>query len=127
MRNIIVLAFALCCMAACKKTDTPFVNSSIVGSWRLSERLIDPGGGMGTWIKADSSNPSYLEFKEDGLVNNSPGNLFHWDHYELTSDSTITLLSGTQEFHLSYHFSKTLLTLLGGCFEACGQKYVPVP
>ena len=49
VKNLILLTVILFSLVACKKTVTQNSNSSIVGKWRLSEYLADPGDGSGTW------------------------------------------------------------------------------
>jgi hypothetical protein len=125
VKNLILLTVILFSLVACKKTVTQNSNSSIVGKWRLSEYLADPGDGSGTWHSAASLNPSYLEFKEDGTLSVSPYSVNSWDHFQVTSDSTIILFRGSDQFTRGYHFSTTLLTLSGGCTEACEERYIP--
>jgi hypothetical protein len=125
MKNFILVAAVLCSLVACKKAVTQFSNSSIVGKWKLSEYLADPGDGSGTWHSAASLDPSYLEFKEDGTLSVSPYSVYSCDHFQVTSDSTIIFFRGSEKFDRWYHFSKTLLTLSGGCIEACGGRYIP--
>ncbi len=125
MKSLILLAAILISLAGCKKAVTQTSNNSIVGKWKLSEYLADPGDGSGTWQPATTMIPSYLEFKEDGSLSASPYSVNSWDHFQVTSDSTIILFRGADQFPRGYHFSKTLLTLNGGCFEACGERYIP--
>ena len=126
MRNFILVAAVLFSLVACKKTATQFSNSSIVGKWKLSEYQADPGDGSETWHSTASLNPSYLEFKEDGTLSVSPYSLSSWDHFQVTSDSTIIFFRGSDQFTRAYHFSKTLLSLYNrGCIEACGERYIP--
>ena len=125
MKNFILLTAILFSLAACKKIVSQNSNSSLIGKWQLSEYLADPGDGSGTWHSAASMNPSYLEFKDDGTLNVTPYSVNNWDHYQLTSDSTITFLRGSDQFIRWYHYSKTLLTISGGCIEACEERYIP--
>ena len=126
MKNLVLMTAILFSLVACKKTDNQTINRSIIGKWKLSESLADPGDGSGTWHPVDSSNPIYLEFKKDGTLIVSPYMVNSWDHFQLTSDSTIIFFSGSQQFTRGYHFSMTLLTISGGCIEACGGRYIPV-
>lgn len=52
MKRVFVLAVVVCSVTACKK-NIQLHNSSIVGKWKLSEYLADPGDGSGTWQPAD--------------------------------------------------------------------------
>ncbi len=127
MKNFILLTAILFSLADCQKATTQTVNNSIIGKWKLSEYLADPGDGSGTWHAASSTlGSSYLEFKEDGTLNVSPLSPNSWDHFQLTSDSSIIFFSGGNQSSWGYHFSNTLLTLYGPCIEACGERYIPV-
>jgi hypothetical protein len=125
MKNCLLLAVILFFSGACKKSSTQSGNSSIIGKWQLSEYLADPGDGRGTWNPVDSSNPSYLEFKADGTLVSTPNTTNSWDHFQLTSDSSVILFRGSDQFIKAYHISNTILTLSGGCIEACGERYIP--
>src|SRR5450432_3061239 len=109
MKNLVLLTAILFSLVACNKTATQTINRSIIGKWKLSEYLADPGDGSGAWHPVDSSNPSYLEFKKDGTLSVSPYFVNSWDHFQLTSDSTIIFFSVSQEFTRWYQFSTTLL------------------
>ena len=124
MKKVFIWAVVVCSVTACKKSLRLY-NSSIVGNWKLSEYLADPGDGSGTWQPADPSHPGYLEFKADGTLIMSPYNIYNSDHYQVTSDSTMIFLRGSESFHMWYHFSETLLTLNPLCYEACGERYIP--
>jgi hypothetical protein len=124
MKILTLLTAILFCLVACKKTTTQADNISIIGKWKLSEYLADPGDGSGTWHVSDPLNPSYREFKGDGILVDSPSSATSWTHFQLTSDSTIIFSRDSEQLTISYHVSKTLLTLSGGCIEACGERYV---
>lgn len=125
MKKIILLAIVVFSVTACKK-NARSENSSIVGKWKLSESLADPGDGSGTWQAADPLHPRYLEFKKDGTLSISPNNIYNADHYQLTSDSTMIFLRGAENFPFRYHFSETILILYPPCDEPCGEKYIAV-
>ena len=126
MKKVIFLAAALFFVAACKKATTRSVHDGIVGKWKVSEYLADPGDGSGTWQPANPSNPMYLEFKSNGMLVANPSGGNNFDHYELTSDSTLIFSGGNQNAQRWYRLSDTSLTITGGCFEACGTRYIPV-
>jgi hypothetical protein len=52
MRKVFLFAAMLSLVTACKKTIQVH-NISIVGKWKLSESLADPGDGSGTCQPAD--------------------------------------------------------------------------
>jgi hypothetical protein len=125
MKKIFLVASVVCLVIACKK-NVAFHNSGIVGKWKLTEFLSDPGDGSGSWQAADRWHPRYLEFNSDGTLTILPDNIYNSDHYQLTSDSTMIFMRGSQNFPMWYYFSETSLTLHPPCFEACGERYIAV-
>ena len=125
MKNIIVITSILLSLVACKKDITQFSNGNIVGKWKLSESRNDIGNGIMNWQPADSLNPSYLEFKEDGTLTILPYNVYSADHFQVTSDSTIIFMRGSEKFNRGYHYTKSLLHLYGGCIETCEERLIP--
>jgi hypothetical protein len=127
MKKILLLTLVCCLGAGCKKTvQSPnTARESLLGKWMLSEFLVDPGDGSGTYQPADPTHPVYLEFKPNDSLIMSPANIYS-DFYEITSDSTILFGRGPDQFASRYEFSETLLTLHPRCYEPCGQKYIPV-
>ena len=126
MKKVIFYFAVLIFASACKKSTTPTVHNGITGKWKVSAYLADPGDGSGDWQPADPSVPGYLEFKENGSLIITPLSLNNFDHYELTSDSTLNFKKGSASFQRRYRLSTTLLTITGGCDEACGTWYIPV-
>ena len=125
MKKVFFLAAVICFVTGCKK-NIQVENSSLAGKWKLQEYLADPGDGSGTWQAADPLHPGYLEFKKDGTLIFSPNNIYNSDHYQLTSDSTMIFLRGSDNFPMRYHFSETLLTLYPPCIEPCGERYIAI-
>lgn len=121
----LLFVLALSVIVACKK-NTRVENNSLVGKWKLTESYADPGDGSGKWQKTDPSNPHYLEFTSDGKLISWPADIYNSDHYQVTSDSTMIFIRGTERFPMRYIFTKTLLTLFTPCIEVCGSKYIPV-
>ena len=104
-------------------------NSSIVGRWVLTDYLADPGNGSGTWQKADSRNPKYIEFTASGeyIPHDTTGN---YNRYEILGDSAIRFtrtIPPTRQETVHYTFSPTKLRLLPLCMEGCGYVYKPAP
>ncbi len=109
---------------ACKKNNAE--NSSLIGKWKLTEYLADPGNGSGTWQPADPLHPEYLEFKKDGILIFSANNIYNPDHYQITSDSTMIFIRSVENFPIRYHLYGNQLSLYPPCIEACGERYISV-
>lgn len=124
MKYVFFIAAILCFAASCKK-NAPVINDSIIGKWKLAAALSDPGDGSGKWIPTNPFNPIYLQFNADGTLTNTPTTINDWDHYHITSDTTIIFSWGAQSFNMKYEFTPNLLTIYPLCIEPCGIKYVP--
>ena len=129
MNKLFVVAMLVCVIACNKKngaTAGKRADGSIVGKWKLTESLADPGDGSGVWTAADPVNPVYLEFKEDNSLIFTPSGIYNSDHYRILSDSTILFLRDTDQLQLRYKLLENKLTLTPPCYEPCGQKYIAV-
>jgi hypothetical protein len=102
--------------------------NSIVGKWIETAYLADPGDGSGTW-QPDNSGSNYIIFNEDSSAKTNGNPYFGGlKSYHILSDSTLTLVysDGTM-FPQTYKVENNSLTLMGGCIEACGSKYIKAP
>ena len=127
MKKFILIVVVGTLGAGCKKTSTASTSerTSLLGKWMLTEYLVDPGDGSGTYQPADPTHPVYIEFKANDSLIMTPANIYA-DVFEVTSDSTILLGSDSEKYTIRYEFRSALLTLHPRCYEPCGQKYIPV-
>ena len=125
MKSTMLFLIVAYCLFSCRKPDQ-VMHSSLIGKWKLSESLMDPGDGSGKWQPANPANPAWLEFKNNGLLVITPYQQYNSDHYLIYTDSTMILYHNTDTFYIRYRFTSSLLTIYPQCYEACGSKYVPV-
>jgi hypothetical protein len=125
MVKFILMAVMVLAVAGCKKNSS-VEDGGLIGKWKLTESYADPGDGSGTWHMADPSNPQYLEFRDDGRLIFSPADMYDSDHYQVTSDSTMNFIRGSESFPMRYHLSENMLSLFPPCIEGCGLKYISV-
>ena len=124
MKNCIksVLLFSLLLFACTKSSDNK-TNVSLIGKWRLTETLVDPGDGSGKWTKVNSDD--YIQFTEDSTYQTNKPATGDIVKFSLPTDSTITFIYVTgQSSSYYYKINGNELTIMGGCYEACGSKYV---
>lgn len=117
--------FSALLIASCNKTADNAANSTLTGKWILIETLADPGDGSGTWRPADPPNHFYLKFNANSTVeSNIYTGLGGLKEYSVLNDSTVnfTYAEGGS-FNLRYKINSSVLTLTGGCIEACGSKF----
>jgi hypothetical protein len=121
MKYFIALSFLFMLMACTKSSDK--TSSSLVGRWKLTETLADPGDGSGTWMPATADY--IIQFNKDSTAYENPVNPYrNINRYSVSSDSTLTLFytNGTSsDFY--FKIESNTLTIMGGCIEACGTRY----
>jgi hypothetical protein len=117
---ITAFSFFLITLACTKSADN---NSSIIGRWKLTETLADPGDGSGKWMPATTNY--IIQFNEDSTAYENPVNPYrNVNRYSVTNDSTLTLFySNGTSFSFYFKIESNTLTITGGCIEACGAKY----
>ena len=115
-----------CAIIACKKTCTEGnADNSIVGKWKMTESLIDPGNGSGTWIP-DGSGVTFVTFFANGTLSNNTTFLTGYDRYYTTPDSKIYVIktSSSDTARMGYLLEPGKLTINPQCYEACGYRFV---
>jgi hypothetical protein len=119
-------------IAACSKENMEIIDvfgnpKVLVGKWKLSETLSDPGDGSGKWTKVSRDNNQYIEFKENGEL--IYGN---YKTYMVKDSTTLTFTEadGVTYQYLSYALQNGILSLSPAgpiwCIEACGTRYKKV-
>lgn len=103
-------------MTAC----TPSSQIGLVGKWKMTHYLADPGDGSGTWQAASEENPSVLEFRTDGTLAES-GN--SGSKYKIMDDSTVVFIRDTDSIRVGFRIEGKQLTLNPPCIEPCGQRF----
>ncbi len=127
---LFIIGFSIACT---KSTNTDKSGNkgdvSLIGKWILIEQLTDPGDGSGTWHQDNSD--AYIVFKSDSSFEYNKGNLnfnnvpFESVKYSLPNDSAITFIDSNELSYLRYYkINVDTLTIMGGCYEACGSKYI---
>jgi hypothetical protein len=119
-----ILLLVLFVLISCSKSseNSNKIPASLIGRWNLTEYLADPGDGSGTWKHTETED--YIEFTQDSTVlSNKPGT-GDITRFGLPNDSTILFIYPTYNITNSYKIEGNQLTLMGGCIEACGSKYI---
>jgi len=127
-KGILFLALMGFLSSCCKEDDDMKSNcSDIVGSWKLTEVLADPGDGSGTFHSVTSSKT--LKFNKSGNVT-SNGSICEMS-IESNSNSSATYSEDNetincQNTEIRYELNGNTLVLTYPCFEACEAKYIKV-
>ena len=123
---------AILIITACSKENNEIIDvlanpEVLVGKWKLSETLSDPGDGSAKWKKASGS--SYIEFRANGELGNSYGD---YKTYAVKDSSILkfTEADGVKYQNYSYELKDGKLSMSPAgpiwCIEACGARYVKV-
>src|SRR4051812_23907892 len=116
MMKYFITLFLLFVLIACTKSSNKAL-SSLIGRWKLTETLVDPGDGSGTWMPATTNY--IIQFNNDSTAYENPVNPYrNINKYSITNDSTLTLFysNGTSQ-SLYFKIQDNTLTLTGGCIE----------
>lgn len=114
----LIFIFIIFMTGACQKSDQ---ENSLIGKWKLTETLADPGDGSGKWQSVKNSS-SYLFLNADGTVS---GNGFtHYKLFNVIDNQTIEFIyQDNSKIILFYKLQGSSLEITGGCFEACGSRF----
>lgn len=114
-KNIFILLLAVA-VTSCSKN---LLKTRLVGKWKLTESLVDPGDGNGQWTP--TSEKTVLEFTKSGLIKYDNKQS---DHYKIINDSTLELSSSSSSsINYSYKLEGDKLFMRPPCIEACGYRY----
>ena len=126
---------AIIFFAACTKENGEVIDvfgdpGVLVGKWKLSETLVDPGDGSGEWKKVGRGFDYYIDFKANGELagNGLPG----YAVYSVKDSTiiTVTKADGVTYQNYSYQLKDGRLSISPAgpirCIEACGSRYVKV-
>ena len=132
MKKILTLVFAIL-LYSCSDTDNKTTDSALIGKWKLTEILMDPGDGSGTFHPVNSKK--ITEFHSDGTITsngsicmasvetNVPGS----GTYSL-ADSTIHSADCAKGLPLNTTFKMSGASLIISypCDEPCREKYLKI-
>lgn len=113
---------------SCNDDDNNNRNNPIVGNWRMTEILADPGNGSGTFTPVETGKT--INFYSDGTLT-SNGNIC--DMSISANNATTGVYSANEntldagcfgEFARTYTVSGNTLIISYPCTEACKAKFV---
>lgn len=128
MKKILLYAMlAVITFGCAQKEDSP-APPTLVGQWRLTQVLADPGDGSGVF--RDSNNGKLLQFMSDGKVLSSTPlcamNSLLTVVGDATYDTEFIYPKDCQSsgLKIGYKIEGESLILYYPCIEACAEKYV---
>lgn len=126
------------CARALEDTSPSYLGESaaLVGTWKLTEYLADPGNGSGTFQKAEGRFSETIEFRADGrfvaTTDLALSQALQFEYYKVLDRQRIELVykvstnAGPSHIWTYSDLTATTLTLSYGCIEACKGRYVRV-
>jgi len=129
MKSKILFLFLLGILVSC--SDNENQNEELVGKWKLTETLVDPGDGSGTFQPVNSNKT--IQFNSDGTLNSnsylcnmfSIANEASSGKFNIT-EHTIFSLSCNPQLTLNYRIENNELIIDYSCFEGCAEKYIKI-
>jgi hypothetical protein len=133
MKKILLLLVVVVVTLSCNKDDdSSNSNSLILGQWKLSHVLIDPGDGSGTFEPVESGKT--LIFRQDNTVTCNGSLCYITQESDIITESTYsssnrTITSDCNDAPdtITYDIIDGELILYYQCIEACQAKYTRVP
>lgn len=126
MKKILFALFLAGILFGCSENN---INTDLIGKWKLTEILADPGDGSGTFHAVSSDK--ILEFHADGTVTSNGPICYMTDESDSPGSGTYSLADSTitspdcQDFSIDIRFKQTGSTLIlyYPCIEPCAAKY----
>jgi hypothetical protein len=131
MKKSIYLLILLGILFSCNKNDNETTtNSALVGSWKLTAILADPGNGNGIFNPVISNKT--IVFDNNGNLS-SNGTICDMSTDSNTSSTgnyieanTSIISSSCQNLTIKYELSGNTLILNYPCIEPCKAKYIKI-
>lgn len=130
MKKIAINTVLILFLISCSKTKSEDIQPKIISNWKLTEILMDPGDGSGTFQAVQSNR--ILQFKDNNQV------VCNEKLCEMTSSSAMNstgtyseseesiIPTDCQNSKIKYKINEDTLILFYQCFEACESKYIRI-
>jgi hypothetical protein len=135
MKNLILLLSILFSLSSCSQNDEEKIeNSSIVGTWKLIEKIKSGNDGLPTWESVSEAESYTYVFYNDGKIINSLNENNCNGLYEVNTSNTILNIkyncNSSQvegSFKLTLDNNNLILSPNPNpCDEGCAQKFVKI-
>ncbi len=133
MKNLILLFSIILSFVSCSQNDeNKTQDNSIIGTWKLTERIGTGSDGLATWISVNESETYTYLFEKDGTVTNSLYNCS--GNYELNQSRTIINIiyncnnsQTLNSFNLTFEKNNLILSPNPNpCEEGCAGKFMKI-
>lgn len=128
MKKIGIFTFTILAvlLIACSKSETDKIENTLLGKWKLTSTLADPGDGSGQWRPvSEQSDYLYIKFNADSSIESNGYSDFK--KYSVT-DSVHLEFTRTDKTKIRYWYkvNNSNLELNAPCIEACGERFIRV-
>lgn len=127
MRIILIIFSTILLVLSCIEQES--TDNNLIGRWRLTEVLLDPGDGSGTFQGVSSDK--IIEFHSDGTVTSNGEICSMSIDTNSASSGTYSILESTiyssNCLNQGIKYSRTGITLVltyPNCIEPCASKYL---
>lgn len=130
MKQVLFVFTSLFIFSSCSKktAETDTVPLSLNAKWIVTQTLMDPGNGSGKWMPVSTPNHYYLQLNSDSTAQSNYFKSFTENvdlkEYRMANDSNIIFIFKDGSTRTYYcQFDNKSLTIMGGCYEACGSRF----
>lgn len=124
-RFVLLVIIGFIALSSCTKDHNP---SSLIGTWKLKQQLIDPGDGSGEFKNVTSNKK--ITFKADGTFSSNGSICYAGTSasepseggYE-SSNGTLSTNCGINPMPVTYKLENKKLIIYYPCDEACQEKF----
>lgn len=126
----LLISLVFLTLISCDNTDADDTANALVGTWKYTEMLADPGNGSGTFILVTSDKTITFDALGNVTSNGSlcdmstASNNSSSGTYDLTTNTINS--NSCPNSNIIYEFSGTSLILNYPCIEPCKAKFVKV-
>lgn len=124
----VCLAFTLLAFKCEKRLNTSPNNEEILGSWKLKETWMNPGGGPDI-IQPAASNDLLLSLNNDGTVISNIDHYRQYARFRIVDHQKLAFIKkgSNHKDTVFYSFTSTSLRLARmGCIEGCGDVFIAI-
>lgn len=130
MKKLLFILLTVGILSSCNNDDDSNSNTELIGNWKLTEVLLDPGDGSGTFNSVDSEK--IITFENNGTIT-SNGNLC--DMSIASDNSTSGTYSNSEmsfnstdcnnpDFDFTFEQNGNTLIINYPCIEPCQAKFI---
>ena len=126
-----ILTLLFFTLTSCDNTDADDTANALIGTWKYTEMLADPGNGSGTFILVTSDKTITFDALGNVTSNGSLCDMSTASNASSTGTytaATNTLIpSSCPNTSIIYELTGTVLILNYPCIEPCKAKFIKVP